>query len=492
MLTRHAAPVVTGNGCRRESAYGDKSEELFKEMTAHVFPAIASQTKPVRIDPVFARIARKDIGAIPGRKGLPFLGILPEAVRDPYAFTATMHERFGPVHCFYACGNWNVQLVGPQANEFVLGDREGNFSAFGGWQPVFGRHFDGGLLLRDGMDHQWHRKLLATAFKQDQLEAYLRLFSPNISSAVARWSGRAVDAYELSQRLTFANGYAAFLGRQSQLATRDDLLAFRYMMRSAAAVLPWALPGTAHGRATWAKRHIGRLIEPMYDQEPRPERTDLAAVLVRMMHGRLLTKAELLSHLTFTIAASFDALSSGTISTLFYLAKNPEWQDRVRDELLGQIPNLHEIGLAQLQSCPMSEWAVKEALRLNAAAPVLWRRALRDVEFEGYRLPAGTVTGVNPMLTHLLPSVWGNPEAYDPARFSPDRARARHRFAFVPFGAGAHGCLGANFASLQARSLLRGLLERHRLVLCSSHPPKWYHWPNCRPRGGLMMELRPL
>ena len=461
-------------------------------MTAHVFPAIATQTKPVRRDPTFADVPRIALSAIPGRKGLPFFGILPEAVRDPYAFTKQMYERFGPIHCFYACGNWNVQLVGPEANEFVLGDREGNFSAFGGWQPVFGRHFDGGLLLRDGIDHQWHRKLLATAFKQDQLQAYLRLFSPNIESTVANWSGRALDAYELSQRLTFSNGYAAFLGRQSHLATRNDLLAFRYMMRSAAAVLPWALPGTAHGRATWAKRHIGSLIEPMYDDEPGPERNDLAAVLVRMMHSELLTRREVLSHLTFTIAASFDALSSGTISTLYYLARNPSWQEQVRDELLSTIPDLKNIELCQLQACQISEWAVKEALRLNAAAPVLWRRALKDVEFQGYRLPAGTVTGVNPMLTHLLPSVWENPHCYDPARFSAEKARARHRFAFVPFGSGAHGCLGANFASLQARSLLRGLLERHKLVLCSASPPRWYHWPNCRPKGGLAMELRPL
>lgn len=461
-------------------------------MTVHPFPGIASQTKPVRRDPTFPHVSRAAIGDIPGRKGLPFLGILPEAVRDPYGFTHRMYDEFGPVHCFYACGNWNVQLVGPEANEFVLLDREGNFSAFGGWQPVFGRHFDGGLLLRDGGDHQWHRKLLATAFKQDHLQAYLNLFWPNIEAAVANWSGRAVDAYEVCQELTFANGYAAFLGRHSKCATRNDLLAFRYMMRSATAVLPWNLPGTANGRATWAKRHIGRMIEPMYDLQPAPHRSDLAAVLVRMMQAQLLTRPEVLSHLTFTIAASFDALSSGTISTLYYLAKNPEWQERVRDELLSNVSDPRDISLDQLQSCHSSEWAVKEALRLNAAAPVLWRRSLRDVEFKGYRLPAGTVTGVNPMLTHLLPSVWEDPKRYNPSRFSPENARVRHRFAFVPFGTGAHGCLGANFASLQARSFLRGLLERHKLMLCGSSPPRWYHWPNCRPRGGLMLELRPL
>lgn len=459
-------------------------------MTSQAPLGIISRNKPERVIPDFPPVRAADLGHIPGRKGLPLLGVLPEAVRDPFAFTRRMHARYGPVHRFYACGNWNVQLVGPEANEFVLLDREGNFSAYGGWKPVFGRHFDGGLLLRDGQDHQWHRKLIASAFKQDRLQSYLGVFSSNMAGVCDEWSGRTLDAYQLSQRLTFANGYCGFLGRPAAEATQSDLLAFRYMMRSATAVLPWSLPGTAHGRASWAKRHIGRLLEPVLATRPDEERSDLAAVLSRLHHDGLLTREEVVAHLTFTIAASFDALSSGTLSTLYYLARHPDWQDRVRDELCSRIGSARAITLDELQTCPLSEWAVKEALRLNAAAPVLWRRAVCDTEFQGIAIPEGTVTGVNPMLTHLLADVWDEPHRYNPARFAPEPSRARHRFAFVPFGAGAHGCLGTNFASLQARTLLRHILERHELVLPDPGEPKWYHWPNCRPVGGLRIELR--
>jgi cytochrome P450 len=459
-------------------------------MTAQVLPSILHVQKPVRELPSFARIRSAELASIPGRKGLPVLGILPEAVGDPLAFTRAMYETYGPIHRFYACGNWNVQLVGPEANEFVLFDQEGNFSAYGGWKPVFGRHFDGGLLLRDGGDHRWHRKLVATAFKQDQLQHYLTTFAANIERLGSAASGTTIDAYEFAQTLTFANGYSAFLGLDSERATRSDLLAFRYLMRSATAVVPFPFPGNAQWRADWAKRHVRKLLAPTLDSDPAECRTDLAAVLVRMRKQELLEEEEVVAHLTFTIAASFDALSSATVSTLYYLARNPEWQERVRDELCSRIRSAAEIELAELQQCEQSEWAVKEALRLNAAAPVLWRRALRDTSFGGHSIPAGTVTGVNPMLTHLLPSIWTEPNSYDPRRFSPEEARTRHRFAFVPFGGGAHGCLGANFASLQVRSLLRYLLERHDLALTSDREPRWYHWPNCRPLGGLPIELR--
>jgi cytochrome P450 len=461
-------------------------------VTAPFLPPIAHREKPPVLRREFPRVRGRDLESVPGKRGLPFFGILPEAVLDPLAFARRMHSTYGPIHRFRACGNWNVQLVGPEANEFVLFDEARNFSAEGGWKPVFGRHFEGGLLLRDGANHQWHRKLVAGAFKAEQLQAYLDIFAHNNESVLERWSGRSLDVYELAQQLTFANGYAAFLGRDPELATRDDMLAFRYLMRSATALLTTPLPGTAESRAAWATRHVEGLIRPMLSAAVTPERTDLLATLCRMREAGLLDEREIVAHLTFTIAASFDALSSGTVSTLYYLAANPQWQPVLREELCGLVGNRRRIALADLARCETAEWAVKEALRLNAAAPVLWRRAVKPFDFGGHAFPAGTITGVNPMLTHLLPEIWGNPGGYDPMRFAPDRVRGRHRYAFVPFGGGAHGCLGANFAYLQIRALLRAILERHEIIASGSGPPRWYHWPNCRPRSALPLELRRL
>jgi hypothetical protein len=64
---------------------------------------------------IFARIGkpgRRELSHIPGKKGLPYLGILPEAVMDPLGFGERMYARHGRVYCFYALGSWNVQIVG--------------------------------------------------------------------------------------------------------------------------------------------------------------------------------------------------------------------------------------------------------------------------------------------------------------------------------------------------------------------------------------------
>jgi len=461
-------------------------------VTAHFLPPIAVREKPPTVRHEFPRVKGRELASVPGRRGLPLLGVLPEAVLNPLAFVRRMHRRYGPIHRFRACGSWNVQLIGPEANEFVLFDKAGNFSAEGGWRPVIGRHFEGGLLLRDGAHHAWHRKLIATAFKADQLQSYLDIFARNNETLLAGWSGRTLDVYETAQQISFANGYAAFLGRDPALATRDDMLAFRHLTRSSTAVLTAPLPGTAEARGVWAKRHIETLIRPMLAEPVAPERTDLLATLCRMRDAELLDDEEIVAHLTFVVAASFDPLSSGTLSTLYYLAANPAWQSTVRDELRDEVADRRSIALPDLMRCEISEWAIKESLRLNAASPVLWRRAVKAFRFGGHDFPAGTFTGVNPMLTHLLPEIWPDPQRFDPARFSPAQARDRHRYAFVPFGGGAHACLGANATYLQIRALLRTLLDGHELVLADAEAPRWYHWPNCRPRSTLSIELRRL
>lgn len=441
----------------------------------------------------FPKVRGSALAHIPGRKGLPWFGILPEAVRDPYRFTRSMYDGFGPVHRFYAYGSWNVQIVGPEANEFALFDRDGNFSCAGGWDPVFGRHFQGGLMLRDGGDHSRHRKLLAAAFKQNHLEGYARNFDRVIRADMPGWRAGVVEAYDAAQRLGFKIGYSSFLGRPETGAQPMDLWSFRTMMRTSISVVTIPLPGNNEWRAAKAHRHIHGLIDLAMGDAMTDRRTDLLANLLRERDAQGLTDEEIVSHVIFVIAASYDALSSGMTSMLLELAKHPEWQARVREELRDILPDAEAVTLGNLGKCQIADRVFKEALRLHAAAPVLWRRAIRECEFGGFRIPAGAFTGVNPMLTHLMPEIWGeDPQRFDPDHFLPERVRERHKFAYVPFGGGGHACLGMNYAALEAKLLLRHLLDGHRIELAQATTPKMYHWPNAKPIGGLRLRIVPI
>ncbi len=142
---------------------------------------------------------------------------------------------------------------------------------------------------------------------------------------------------------------------------------------------------------------------------------------------------------------------------------------------------------------PLSEMAFKEALRLKPPVPSMPRRAVRDFTFKGFAIPAGTMVGVNPLFTHHMPEIWPDPDTFDPMRFTDEAQRNRHRFAWVPFGGGAHMCLGLHFAYMQAKCFARHFLQNlsvslepgYTAGLADVADPEAAGWIEGRAEGGL-------
>ena len=145
-------------------------------------------------------------------------------------------------------------------------------------------------------------------------------------------------------------------------------------------------------------------------------------------------------------------------------------------------------GFDDLEKMPLSEMAFKEALRIRPPVPSLPRYAMRDFTFKGYTIPAGTPVGVNPLYTHRMKDIWPEPDRFDPLRFTEEAQRNRHRFAWVPFGGGAHMCLGLHFAYMQAKCFARHFLQNIEVSLEPGYKPDWQMWPIPKPRDGLRVS----
>ena len=170
--------------------------------------------------------------------------------------------------------------------------------------------------------------------------------------------------------------------------------------------------------------------------------------------------------------AAHDTLTSSLTSFIGELAANPQWQEKLRDEVsaLGVAAG-EPTSFDNLEAMPLTEMAFKEALRLKPPVPSMPRRAVRDFTFKGFAIPAGTMVGVNPLFTHHMPEIWPDPEKFDPMRFTDEAQRNRHRFAWVPFGGGAHMCLGLHFAYMQAKCFARHFLQNLEVSLEPGYTP---------------------
>jgi cytochrome P450 len=209
--------------------------------------------------------------------------------------------------------------------------------------------------------------------------------------------------------------------------------------------------------------------------------------------GQPLSDQAIADHMNFLMMAAHDTITSSATSMVMLLGRNPAWQDRLRAEIndLG-LNDPAGLAYSQLDRLELVDYAFKESLRLIPPVPSLPRRALKDVEFAGHRIPAGTQVGISIAHTHKMPELWPDPDRFDPMRFAPDQVRARHKYAWLPFGGGAHMCLGLHFATMQMRILIVQLLSRYRIELDEGSGVAWQAWPIPRPKDGLPLTFVPL
>jgi sterol 14alpha-demethylase len=166
--------------------------------------------------------------------------------------------------------------------------------------------------------------------------------------------------------------------------------------------------------------------------------------------------------------------SSGTAAwTLIELLRNPAQLTSVTAELDDLYRDGAEISFQALREIPLLEAAIKEALRLHPPLILLLRAATRELEVAGYRVPAGALVGASPAISNRIPADFPDPDSFEPARYAePRQEDLVKRWTWIPFGAGRHRCVGANFAMVQLKAIFSVLLPDWTFEL--AQPPDSY------------------
>ncbi len=432
---------------------------------------------------------------IPGEEGWPIVGTTFALLADPLGYGEKMRAKYGNVFRNRAFGRRGVMLFGADANELVLFDRDKLFSSEQGWGPVLDQLFPRGLMLIDFDHHRADRRALSIAFKPDPMRHYADALNRGIAARVEQWGGELLF-YPAIKQLTLDLAADSFMGLP--LGPEADKInkAFVDMVAASIGVVRKPLPFTAMGRGVAGRKY---LVE-WFTAETLRRRAegggqDMFSQFATATHedGSLMPVDQVVDHMIFLMMAAHDTITSSATSLVWQLAKHPEWQDKVRAEIMaltGGVPRA--IAYEELGKLELTEMAFKEALRLIPPVPSLPRRALREFTFQGFTIPAGTGVGISPSNVHLMAEYWPDPLKFDPLRFTSENSAGRHKYAWVPFGGGAHMCLGLHFAYMQIKLLMAHMLTRYTIELEPGYAPEWQPWPIPKPKDGLMVTLRPL
>ncbi len=390
-------------------------------------------------------------------------------------------QTYGPIFRAPLTGYWTgqqvVRMVGPEANRFVLHTHRDHFSNDQGWTPLIGESLGKGLLNMDEPEHADHRRMWNPAFASAYMTAYVPLIQAVIAERTAIWVRRdVVDVYAEAREITFDITAAALAGF-ARGAELDRLRELFYTL-----IHGWDTDDSwdaALERADRTRQELGgRLLAIIAARRRIPAADQPRDVLGTIIHaqdaaGVELSDLQVLYHLNILLVAGHETTTTLAAWVLYLLATEGAQAARVRAEVDAAAPaDGAPLPLEAIRNLKALDNFVRETGRLYPPVLNLPRGVVKPFEFGGYTVPAGVQLRLGIVGTHYLPSVFANPEAFDPDRFAPPREEDKQTpYGLVTFGGGPRICIGMHFANIEVRALAAHVVQHYELTAASATPP---------------------
>ncbi len=413
-------------------------------------------------------------GAAPPRLsgGWPLLGHLLELRRDPLALLQRVRAECGEVGQFRLAGERVTLFTGKEAQEafFRAPDEQlDQAAAYPFMKPIFGP----GVVF-DATPEQRKQAMRNQSLRDTFMRGHAESISAEVERMTADWGEQGeIDALDFFSELTLYTSSSCLVGRQF----RDELDAsyveiFKDLERGtdALAYVNAHLPIQALRARDRARHELVAKIEEVFRRraDSDVEYTDLFQVLhgLKDADGRRRYSDEQITGMFISMMFAGHHTSSVVASWgLLDLLMHPEWQQKITAELDELYADGREVSYQALREIPLLECALKETLRLHPPLIILMRKVKYDFHYKGWTVPAGEIVAASTAVSNRMPEHFPEPDRYAPERYLPGREEDRQSFAWIPFGAGRHRCVGAAFAMMQLKAIFSILLTRYEFEL---------------------------
>jgi cytochrome P450 len=205
--------------------------------------------------------------------------------------------------------------------------------------------------------------------------------------------------------------------------------------------------------------------------------------------GQVMDDRQLVDEVLTLVVAGHETTASALTWAWYHLGRHPEIQEELA-ATAAALPGGRPLSLEDTENWTFGQQVLKESLRLSPPGWMMTRRNVAPDVLHGTPIPAGTDVFVSPFLVHRHPAHWsGDVERFDPGRFSEAESEKRHRFAYIPFGAGPRHCIGENLAMYELALHAATMARRFRLRSVDHGEPTVEARINYRLRSDLWMRV---
>jgi cytochrome P450 len=440
---------------------------------------------------------------IPLTKGLPLVGSLPQLIKNPFGYLKQARENYGDIYNLNLGISKMLIVNHPRQMQHILVDNAQNYRKGGAMWDAVRAMLGNGLVVSEGSFWMRQRRMMNPQFHRQRLAALNDLMVSAITEALDTWEQSAngsdfnvASAFsELTMKVITRTLFGTGLSNdEMDRVSKAMNYALSYIIQ---AIVLNSLPSwmPAPGKKEF-EQSIKQIDETVYriiadSRKDNGESNHLMAMLLDMVDdetGEGMTDQQLRDEVTTLFLAGYETTSIALAWAFDFLTHQPDVMEKLQAEVDSAIGDRLPT-FADLMKLPYSRMILSETLRIRPAAWQLPRTAVEDDEIDGYPIPAGTtITGLIYMC-HYHPDEWDNPEVFDPERFQPDKTEKRHKFAYMPFGAGQRKCIGMDFALMEGQLALAMVAQRYKLSKTTENLAEPQLSTTLRPKGGVMVKL---
>jgi cytochrome P450 len=264
------------------------------------------------------------------------------------------------------------------------------------------------------------------------------------------------------------------------------------MMEGALGVVRLDAPGFLYHRGLEGRRYLKQFFMDLIDKKRASDDEDVFAHFCREKteDGEYYEDEDIADHMIFLMLAAHDTTTSAATMAAYYLCDDYPLQSKLAAEVQQWPRDLDFETVFHSMNGMIAVFY--ETVRMHPPVSLFLRRTIRDCEIGGVQVPADTMICVPGTYIHRLKEWWRDPDTFDPTRFSEEVSEHRkHNFMWIPFGGGAHKCIGMHFARMLFLLTFRELIGHYRIEFAEEDyfPAKLQHFPFTRPLDNLPVRL---
>ena len=401
-------------------------------------------------------------------------GNFTQFLRDPIAYMRKLYRTYGEISCLVKGEKSMIFAFGPEYNQLVLTNPSLFLNAgiaHPGPKNSANRRVSFGLLSMNGAQHKRHRQLTAPPLHNKAMSKYHDSIINITQTLLENWATESkLDIWVEMKRLTKLISSSLLFGLDdpSEVMELSDVFEQWQDMNISIPVRLFQVNfiGSPYYKMLKLAEELEEKTIKMINRKRAnilPDATDILSIFLqaRGEDGNLMTEEELVGQINFLFQASYETSSNSLTWTLFLLSQHPKIMRDVFDEL-HQVLDGKPPTIEQLNQLPLLERVIKESMRLLAPPAYSYRVTSQAVELGPYQIQKGSTIAFSHYMTHHMPELFPNPNQFMPERWLSINPSP---YEYLPFGAGAHSCLGSHFALMSMKIALAAVLQRFRLTV---------------------------